>query len=159
MSDMDAMADPVSPYRCERCGVQDRRVRLCENGDPRRLGEDWRLMPLHPECFARWQGEVDLGLASHGGNVESDFGWWTLPDGRRARLSWRARDGQLYLHHPGAPDRPRGWDQRLTVLARAEVTNLLEGWADACGDLGWLADRLALAGVCWTPPRLRAVES
>lgn len=150
--DLDMIAEPVNPYTCERCGGKDPTVRLWENGDARRLGEDWRLMPLHPDCYRQWQGEVDLGLVpAHGGCLESDFGWWTLPDGRRARLSWRARDGQLYLHHPG----DGGWDQRLIVLSRVEVTSLLEGWADARGDIGWLGFRLALAGCSWTPPRLR----
>jgi hypothetical protein len=60
--EFDAIDEPINPYTCERCGRQERRVRLYENGNPKRLGGAWRLMPLHPECFRRWQGEMDLGL-------------------------------------------------------------------------------------------------
>jgi hypothetical protein len=139
--DFDAQLDPVSPYTCDRCGTKDRVVRLFENGSAARLGDDWRLMPMHPACFRQWQGEVDLGLRQpHAGTVERDFGWWTLPTGQRARLSWRRRDGQLYLHRPDRGNQP------LLVLDDAQVDHLLEGWSGAHGDLAWLARRLALAG-------------
>lgn len=131
MTDFDVVSEPVSPWRCERCGAQDRNVRLYENGSPKREG--WRLMPLHPACSASWQEEV--------AGMERDYGWWWLPSGQRARLSWRERDRQLYLHDPAVGDRP------LLAIDGPSAENLLDGWADAHGDLGWLAERLALAGV------------
>lgn len=52
----------VQPRRCERCGERDRLVRLYESGDPKKLGQLYRLLSLHPACWLQRQGEVDLGL-------------------------------------------------------------------------------------------------
>ena len=149
--DLDAIAEPVLPYRCERCGLQGSDVRLHENGDPKRLGNDWRLMPLHPACFTAWQTDVDSGQLPardqlRGVGPEVDYGHhWRLPTGQRARLTWNVATGVLYLEHP---ERNKGASALLVQPVRDQVEDLLTGWdTTSQGSLDWLAQRLWLAGV------------
>lgn len=69
-----------------------------------------------------------------------DFGYWRLPDGRRALLCWNPHNGQLVLHHPNLHN-----DLLAVVPSEPELRKRLDGWADHAGSregLTWLASRL-----------------
>jgi hypothetical protein len=71
-----------------------------------------------------------------------DFGYWTLPDGRRALLCWNPHNGQLILHHP---DGLRN-DLVAVVVSEPDLRKRIDGWADHAGTregLGWLAQRMS----------------
>lgn len=159
MAELDDYADMPVPYRCERCGERHKGVQLVENGDPKRLADDYRLMPLCVPCRLRWQTAVDDGDLGErdrlrgqvtGRNPEVDFGHhWTLPTGQRARLTWNVATGVLYLAHP---ERSKGDSALLVQPSRDQVEDLLTGWdTTSQGDLRWLAKRLWLVGVTLPP--------
>lgn len=64
MAELDEVAADVMPYRCERCGDRDDRVRLYDSCDPKRHPAVYRLLQLHPDCWRIRQGEADLGLVA-----------------------------------------------------------------------------------------------
>jgi hypothetical protein len=73
-----------------------------------------------------------------------DYGFhWTLPTGQRARLSWNADTGVLYLFHPDPATSP---EILVGSWTRETVEALLTGWEDAGGNLAWLQHRLWVVG-------------
>jgi elongation factor P hydroxylase len=69
-----------------------------------------------------------------------DFGYWRLPDGRRALLCWHPRTGDVVLHHPSGRS-----DLITTIHDEAEVRERLVDWPSHCDlrtGLGWLASQL-----------------
>jgi hypothetical protein len=49
-----------------------------------------------------------------------DYGWWDLPNGQRARVSWNVDTGVLYVHWPERGDEPL-----IVCNDRAAVDRLL----------------------------------
>lgn len=105
-------------------------------------------MPASGRCARSWTWTVAA-------DPTVDYGWWPLPSGLRARLSWNVGTGILYLHSPA-------WGATPLVACgdREAVEGLLAGiWeGDAHGSLQWLADRLWLVGATlpdWALPLSR----
>lgn len=49
-----------------------------------------------------------------------DYGWWLLPNGQHARVSWNEDTCVLYMHWPG-----RGDEALTTCATREDVDALL----------------------------------
>lgn len=60
-------------------------------------------------------------------DIEHDFGWWRTGSGIKVRLTWRARDGLLYLAVPGGPDHALRIERDERV-----IRHLLDGWETWC---------------------------
>jgi hypothetical protein len=73
--------------------------------------------------------------------ISLDFGYWRLPDGRRALLCWNPRTGELILHHPDGVTN----DLVAVVYTEPELRRRIDGWVDHSTTregLGWLAQRM-----------------
>ena len=74
-------------------------------------------------------------------SLSLDFGYWKLPNGRRALLCWNPNNGQLVLHHPDGLTN----DLLAVVYSEPELRRRLDGWefhATLKDGLGWLAGQL-----------------
>lgn len=87
---------------------------------------------------------------------EHDFGFWTLPNGQRARVTYNPRSRNLYLMRPAA-----GPGRTYEVLASfpdvEECRRVLNGWehhSDRAVGLAWL---LGVLDVWANPPKRRRV--